>query len=277
VEWIVGALVVLGFIAIFVRFVPRDEAGGARLPRIIDDSVGMWALRRLTGRDPWDRTDDLDAGSDSTPAPSRGRPLLIGVERSAGSASMAPASYAISTSRLQALGVRPARSMPPRRRPSTAPIGPSQVNRPEAAPPASLVLQRRLAAIAALIVAGSVIVLVVITGMRGPSGPVLGETVGPAVNANGPRSGITVIPSPPTPVPPLAFFTWSQSGNDVQFEDQSTGDLIGWSWTFGDGGSSTAQNPTHTFASSATPYAVTLEVTDSSNRTDSQTLFLTVP
>jgi PKD repeat protein len=78
-------------------------------------------------------------------------------------------------------------------------------------------------------------------------------------------------------VPPLAFFTWSQNGNEVQFEDQSTGDLVGWSWTFGDGGSSTAQNPSHTFASSTTPYAVTLEVTDSSNRTDSQTLFVTVP
>ena len=336
-EWIVGALVVLGFIAIFVRFVPRDEAGGARLPRIVDDSVGMWALRRLSGRDPSGRADDLDAESDSTPAPSRGRPLLIGVERSAGSASMAPANYAISTPRLEALGVRPARSMPPRRRPSTAPIGRSHVIRPEAAPPGSLVLQRRLAAIAALVVAGSVIVVVVIAVTRGPSGAVLGETGGPAVNSSGPLSGITVVPSPttgaatptrsaaapatptpratsqptpratanaaaaptpvptpkptlkptpkptptptpvPTPVPPLAFFTWSQSGNDVQFEDQSTGDLIGWSWTFGDGGSSTAQNPTHTFASSATPYAVTLEVTDSSNRTDSQTLFLTVP
>src|SRR5206468_2943182 len=112
VEWIVGALVVLGFIAIFVRFGPRDEAGGAQLPRIVDDSIGMWALRRLRGRDPSGRADDVDAGSDSMPAPSRGRPLLIGVERAPGSASMAPASYAISTSRLEALGVRPARSMP---------------------------------------------------------------------------------------------------------------------------------------------------------------------
>jgi hypothetical protein len=50
VELIVGALVVLGFLAILTRFLPRDATGGIVLPRIVDDSIGMYVLRRMTGR-----------------------------------------------------------------------------------------------------------------------------------------------------------------------------------------------------------------------------------
>ncbi len=57
-ELIVGALVVLGFLAVVTRFITRDASGEIRLPRIVDDSIGMWALRRITGRRlserPWD-------------------------------------------------------------------------------------------------------------------------------------------------------------------------------------------------------------------------------
>ncbi len=35
---------------------------------------------------------------------------------------------------------------------------------------------------------------------------------------------------------------------EVAFADISTGDISSWSWDFGDGGTSTLQNPTHTFA-----------------------------
>lgn len=49
-EFVVGALAVLGLVAIVARFSPRDASGELQLPRIIDDSIGMWALRRLTGR-----------------------------------------------------------------------------------------------------------------------------------------------------------------------------------------------------------------------------------
>jgi len=48
----------------------------------------------------------------------------------------------------------------------------------------------------------------------------------------------------------------------VAFADSSTGDIQSWDWNFGDGGSSTVQNPVHVYDSPGT-YSVTLEVTSS--------------
>lgn len=48
----------------------------------------------------------------------------------------------------------------------------------------------------------------------------------------------------------------------VQFTDQSDGCPTSWEWDFGDGATSTAQNPTHTFANPGY-YPVTLTVTNS--------------
>ncbi len=45
----------------------------------------------------------------------------------------------------------------------------------------------------------------------------------------------------------------------VDFTDQSTGTVTSWSWDFVDGGSSTLQNPSHTYGAAGT-YAVTLTV-----------------
>jgi PKD repeat protein len=45
----------------------------------------------------------------------------------------------------------------------------------------------------------------------------------------------------------------------VSFTDQSTGSITSWEWDFGDGSSSTAQNPSHTYFDSGT-YTVTLTV-----------------
>jgi len=50
VELIVGALVVLGLIVVAARFLLRGESGEFLLPRIVDDSIGMYVLRRMTGR-----------------------------------------------------------------------------------------------------------------------------------------------------------------------------------------------------------------------------------
>ena len=47
----------------------------------------------------------------------------------------------------------------------------------------------------------------------------------------------------------------------VHFMDRSTGNPTGWQWDFGDGSSSTRQDPTYTFQTPGT-YNVTLTVTD---------------
>jgi PKD repeat protein len=55
----------------------------------------------------------------------------------------------------------------------------------------------------------------------------------------------------------------------VNFTDQSTGDIISWQWDFGDGSTSTEQDPSHTYTVSGM-YTVSLTVTGpggSDNRT----------
>jgi len=67
------------------------------------------------------------------------------------------------------------------------------------------------------------------------------------------------------PQPPVADFTGSPTSGAaplaVQFTDASTG-ATSWSWTFGDGGTSTAQNPSHSYAA-AGAYTVSLTATNS--------------
>jgi len=63
---------------------------------------------------------------------------------------------------------------------------------------------------------------------------------------------------------PVASFTADQArGNadlPVQFTDTSTGSPTSWAWTFGDGATSTDQNPAHTYTTAGT-YTVALTVT----------------
>jgi len=65
----------------------------------------------------------------------------------------------------------------------------------------------------------------------------------------------------------------------VNFTDQSTGTGIdGWLWTFGDGGTSTVQNPSYSYMSAGI-YSVTLTVSSSSqgcDKTETKTGFITV-
>lgn len=65
---------------------------------------------------------------------------------------------------------------------------------------------------------------------------------------------------------PTANFDWSANHLSVTFSDQSTDPDDGiaqWLWQFGDGNTSTAANPVHTYASSG-DYSVLLTVTDHS-------------
>lgn len=58
---------------------------------------------------------------------------------------------------------------------------------------------------------------------------------------------------------PQADFLIAPEANtgNVQFTDQSTNDPVNWQWDFGDGNSSTLQNPTHTYGATGT-YTVCL-------------------
>lgn len=57
-------------------------------------------------------------------------------------------------------------------------------------------------------------------------------------------------------------------GNTVTFTDSSTGDPVSWSWDFGDGATSTSQNPSHQYSEVGT-YTVKLTVTYADGETKS--------
>ena len=66
-------------------------------------------------------------------------------------------------------------------------------------------------------------------------------------------------------------------GQTIQFSDSTTsfGQIVGWDWDFGDGTTSSIQNPSHTFATNGV-YDVQLVVTDASGCQDSLTDQVTV-
>lgn len=79
-------------------------------------------------------------------------------------------------------------------------------------------------------------------------------------------------------VPPVANFTFTTSGLAATFTDSSTdsdGTISSRAWNFGDSGTSTATNPSHTYASAGT-YTVSLTVTDNGGATNTKTQSVTV-
>ena len=87
------------------------------------------------------------------------------------------------------------------------------------------------------------------------------------------------------PPPPSSSFTSDKTSGQtpltVQFTDLSTGGPTGWQWDFGDGSSSTAQNPIHTFPPNSGPdnasYIIKLTVTNAGGSTTSQKLIMVNP
>jgi len=78
--------------------------------------------------------------------------------------------------------------------------------------------------------------------------------------------------------PPSSSFTQSCYGLSCSFTDHSTdpdGTITGWSWSFGDGATSSAQSPSHAFTADGT-YTVTLVVTDSQGLTSTSSQSVTV-
>lgn len=84
---------------------------------------------------------------------------------------------------------------------------------------------------------------------------------------------------PESNINPIAEFSFTFTGTAFQFIDESTdedGSIVSWSWSFGTGGTSSAQNPTYTYQDYANVYNVTLTVTDNRGGTSSKTIILTI-
>lgn len=82
----------------------------------------------------------------------------------------------------------------------------------------------------------------------------------------------------PDPIAPVSAFSYNTDTLSVSFTSEATdadNEIVNWLWNFGDGTTSTEQNPSHTYAAGGS-YDVTLTVTDATNlsATSTQTLSL---
>jgi PKD repeat protein len=95
-----------------------------------------------------------------------------------------------------------------------------------------------------------------------------------------PREPPAPPPPPPDPPPPPAnkaphadFHADCRDESACEFEDTSTdddGNIVSWSWSFGDGGTSSERNPTHTFSTDGR-FDVSLTVTDDDGASNTKT------
>jgi len=94
--------------------------------------------------------------------------------------------------------------------------------------------------------------------------------------SSGPASRQVTVTRPNEP--PTARFGYSCVQLACQFTDASTdpdGTVTAWSWSFGDGATSTVRDPVHLYPNGGT-YQVSLEVTDNDGDTDATTVAVTV-
>ncbi|MEW5766794.1 MAG: PKD domain-containing protein [bacterium] len=98
---------------------------------------------------------------------------------------------------------------------------------------------------------------------------------GPCGNNTKTKTGYITVVSLPT-ASFKASLTSSCAGSEIGFTDKSAGSITSWRWTFGDGGTSTAQHPSHIYSAAGT-YTVVLTVTGScGSDTQTKTDYITV-
>lgn len=149
IDLLVFAFAAIGFVAIIVRFLPRDARGTPRLPEIIDQSVGMWALRSFLRR-PKEPVEDVPETFEIIPTPEEvayrigvagaGRPVLRLRPTAVDGVAESPLTS----------GSNP---------PGVVPDGVDLI-RSRSRRKAGLALQRRLAAVLVTLLAGGVVVVV---------------------------------------------------------------------------------------------------------------------
>jgi hypothetical protein len=170
---VVIAFLVIALVAIVWRFMPRSTDGSMRLPTLLDESVGMWLIRRALGRAGADRQ---DADEVAWPEPAQDEiAYRIGVPGAP--QPTLPTRVVVSSARSR-----------------VEPMGPSHVAPvlPQAATPATqrrrpsgaLAAQRRTAGAVAL-AAVAIAVTIVALGTRQLGGEVLSATGTPAGSAGG--------------------------------------------------------------------------------------------
>lgn len=91
----------------------------------------------------------------------------------------------------------------------------------------------------------------------------------------------SIVPSTATNQAPSASFDMACGGTDCAFSDRSSdpdGTIVSRTWEFGDGGTSSQSNPSHTYVTAGN-YNVTLTVTDDTGAqgSASQTVDITIP
>lgn len=101
---------------------------------------------------------------------------------------------------------------------------------------------------------------------------------GPSGNNTATKNSLISVAAAPTT--PIADFSATPTSGTppltVRFTDSSTGDITNRSWDFGDGGTSTWRNPSHSYAAAGT-YTVALTVTGpGGTNTKTQTGYITV-